>query len=404
MSDPVRLSERLSRVKPSATVAVTAKLAELRREGRDIVDFSTGEPDFDTPEHIKEAATEALRAGQTKYTPVGGTLALKNAIITKLARDNGLTYEPQEIIASCGGKHALYNAFQAIFQEGDEVVVPAPFWVSYADMLKLAGATPVILQTEEREGFRLSPAALEAAITSRTRGVIINSPSNPTGAAYGAAELRALGEVIARRGLIAISDDVYERLVYEGFTQRHLLAECPELRSRTIVISSVSKTYAMTGWRLGYTAAPAHVVKAMATLQGQSTTNPTSITQAAAIAALAGDQSCVGTMLTEFTRRRAYVLSRLDAIAGVTCVTPRGAFYVFPTMAAFLGRTVGGLTLDSAGDLARYLLTECGVAVVGGEDFGAPENIRITYATSLENLEEGMNRLERGLATIAAAT
>jgi aspartate aminotransferase len=270
-------------------------------------------------------------------------------------------------------------------------------------MLKLAGATPVIVQTEERDGFRLRPDALEGAITPRTRGLILNSPSNPTGAAYEAADLRALGAVIERRGLIAISDDVYERLTYEGFVQRHLLAECPALRPQTIVISSVSKTYAMTGWRLGYTAAPAHVVKAMNTLQGQSTTNPASITQAAAIAALTGPQECVARMVEEFGRRRRFVLERLAAIAGVTCAAPRGAFYVFPNVGVYLGRRLGGTALDSASDLARYLLTEAGVAVVAGEDFGAPRNVRISYATSMEMLREGMDRLARGLRAAAAA-
>jgi aspartate aminotransferase len=403
MSDAVRLSERLSRVKPSATVALTAALADLRRQGRDIIDFGTGEPDFDTPDHIKEAATAAIKAGQTKYTPVGGTLALKEAIAVKLKRDNGLTFSPDEIIASCGGKHSLYNAFQAIFQDGDEVIVPAPYWVSYIDMLKLAGATPVVVQTAERDGFRLRPDALEAAITARTRGVIINSPSNPTGAAYEAGDLAELGAVIERRGLIVISDDVYERMTYEGFTQRHILAECPGLRPHAIVISSLSKTYAMTGWRLGYTAAPAHVIKAMNTLQGQSTTNPTSITQAAAIAALTGPQDCVARMVEEFAKRRRFVLQRLGEIEGVTCAAPRGAFYVFPSMDAYIGRSLGGTTLDGASALARYLLMEAGVAVVAGEDFGAPRNVRISYATSMENLREGMDRLARGLRAVAAA-
>jgi aspartate aminotransferase len=324
-------------------------------------------------------------------------------VVQKLARDNGLTYAPDEVIASCGGKHSLANAFLALFEAGDEVIVPAPFWVSYADMLVLAGARPVIVQTEERDGFRLTPAALEAAIGPRTRAVIINSPSNPTGSAYDEAELRALGAVIARRGLMAISDDVYERLTYDGFVQHHLLALCPELRSQTLVINSVSKSYAMTGWRLGYAAGPKHVVAAMATLQGQSTSNPCSITQAAASAALTGPQECVTRMVEEFARRRAYVLERLSAIPGVTCAKPRGAFYVFPGMAAFFGRRHGSTVLESASDLASYLIKEFNLAVVAGEDFGAPANIRISYATSMANLEKGMDRLERALGSLAAA-
>jgi aspartate aminotransferase len=401
--EPMHLSRRLGLVKPSATLAVTAATAALRQQGKDVIDFGTGEPDFDTPEHIKAAAVAAMAAGETKYTPVGGTLALKRAVATKLARDNGLAYAPAEIIASCGGKQALANAFLALFEEGDEVVVPAPFWVSYADMLVLAGAKPVIVPTEEQAGFRLSPAALEETIGPRTRALILNSPANPTGAAYGADELRALGAVIARRRLAVISDDVYERLTYDGFVQHHLLALCPELRPQTLVVSSVSKSYAMTGWRLGYAAGPQHVITAMATLQGQSTSNPCSITQAAAVAALTGPQECVGRMVEEFSHRRAYVLERLAAIPGITCAIPRGAFYVFPGIAAFLGRRAGSRVLRSACDLAAYLIEEFGLAVVAGEDFGAPANIRISYATSMANLENGMDRLARALRTLAAA-
>lgn len=396
------LARRLALVKPSATLAVTAATAMLRQQGKDVVDFGTGEPDFDTPEHIKAAAVAAMAAGQTKYTPVGGTAALKQAIVTKLARDNQLTYGSDEVIASCGGKHSLATAFLALFQEGDEVIVPAPFWVSYADMLVLAGAKPIIVPTDERGGFRLTPAALEAAIGPRVRAVILNSPSNPVGAAYDADELGALSDVIAHRGLLVISDDVYERLTYGGFVQRHILALRPELRPQALVVSSLSKSYAMTGWRLGYTAGPKHVIAAMATLQGQQTSNPCSITQAAAVAALTGPQECIGQMLAEFARRRVYVLERLAALPEVTCVPPRGAFYVFPNLRAYLGRTVGGYELRSASDLAAYLIAEYNLAVVAGEDFGAPTHIRISYATSMGELEKGMDRLARALRTIAS--
>ncbi|HEY2385654.1 MAG TPA: pyridoxal phosphate-dependent aminotransferase [Candidatus Binatia bacterium] len=403
MSTPgaaIPLAGRLGLVKPSATLAVTAATAALRAQGKDVVDFGAGEPDFDTPEHIKRAAITAMAEGQTKYTPVGGTAALKQAIVTKLARDNKLTYAPDEVIASCGGKHALATAFMALFQEGDEIVIAAPFWVSYADMLVLAGAKPVIVKTEEREGFRLTPAALEAAINPRVRAVLINSPSNPVGAAYDADELAALADVIQRHDLLVISDDVYERLTYGGFTQRHILNVRPELRPHALVISSLSKTYAMTGWRLGYTAGPKHVISAMATLQGQQTSNPCSITQAAAIAALTGSQECVGRMLEEFAKRRDYVLERLAAIPNVTCVPPRGAFYVFPNMQAYLGRKVGGYDLRSASDLASYLIAEYNLAVVAGEDFGAPTHIRISYATSMALLEKGLDRLATALGKI----
>lgn len=394
----VRLSSRLTKVKPSATLAVTATIAELRRQRKDVVDLGTGEPDFDTPAHIKAAAGKAMAAGHTKYTSVGGTRELKQAITTKLARDNGLTYETEEVLASSGGKQALSNAILALFEEGDEVIVPAPYWVSYVDMLALADAKAVVVATNEHDGFRLTPTALEAAIGPRTRGLVLNSPANPTGSAYDATELRALGEVCVRRGLTVISDDVYERLTYDGFVQRHLVALCPELRSRTVIVSSCSKTYAMTGWRLGYAAGPCQVIAAMATLQGQSTGNPCSIAQAAAVAALTGPQVCVEDMLAEFAHRRIFVLERLRAIRGVTVVAPRGAFYVLPNLTPFFG----GRRLAGARDLATYLLGEYGVAVVSGDDFGAPGCIRISYATSMPLLEAGLDRIERGLAAITA--
>jgi aspartate aminotransferase len=306
-------------------------------------------------------------------------------------------------MASCGGKHALLNAFLALFQAGDEVIVPAPFWVSYADMLALADATPVIVPTSEAEGFRLSPAALEAAIGPRTRGLILNTPSNPTGSAYDADELRALAAVCIRHDLTVVSDDVYERLTYDGFVQHHVLAVCPALRSRTVLVSSCSKTYAMTGWRLGYAAGPSHVIAAMVTLQGQSTSNPSSLAQAAAVEALAGPQDCVDDMRAEFAKRRTFVLARLRAIPGVTVVAPRGAFYVLPNVAALLGRRVGERELASAVDLARHVLAETGVAVVAGDDFGAPHHLRISYATSMPLLERGFDRLEVALRAIGKA-
>jgi aspartate aminotransferase len=399
-----RLSSRLAKIKPSATLTVTSAIADLRRQGRDVIDLGTGEPDLDTPEHIKAAAGRALAAGQTKYTPVGGTRELKDAIVEKLRRDNGLTYAPDEVIASCGGKHALSSAFLALFQEGDEVIVPAPYWVSYVDMLALAGARAVVVPTSERDGFRLTPAALAAAIGPRTRGLILNTPANPTGSAYDADELRALGEVCRRHELTVVSDDVYERLTYEGFVQSHVLTVCPELRDRTIVVSSCSKTYAMTGWRLGYAAGPVHVIAAMAMLQGQSTGNPSSIAQAAAVEALTGPQACVERMLAELARRRLYVLERLRAIGGVTVVPPRGAFYALPNVGSRLGRRVGDRVLATSTDLARHLLVEHGVAVVAGDDFGAPGHIRLSYATSMKSLERGLDRLTTALLAVAHAS
>jgi aspartate aminotransferase len=391
----MKLSSRLDLIKPSATMMVTEKAAALRLQGVDLIDFGAGEPDFDTPESIKAAAAEAMRAGQTKYTPVGGTDALKTAIVTKLQRDNGLTYEKREVLASCGGKHALFLAFQALFGQGDEVIVPAPFWVSYTDMLLLAGAEPRIVRARAENGFKLTPDELEAALTPRTKAIIINSPSNPTGAAYSEDELRPLVDLLARRDIIIISDDVYEMMVYGGFRRGHVLRLRPELRDRTLVVNSVSKTYAMTGWRIGYTAGPAHVIKAMSTLQGQMTSNPSSVAQAAAVQALAGPQGTVALMIREFERRAEFIVQRLAAIPGILCPKPQGAFYVFPNVSAYLNR--GGNGPKNGDELASYLIDSAHVAVVGGTDFGYPEHVRISYATSIENLERGLDRIETAL-------
>ncbi|MBP1687118.1 MAG: Aspartate transaminase [Deltaproteobacteria bacterium] len=382
-------------------MAVAERASALRAQGADLIDFGAGEPDFDTPEPIKDAAVEAMRRGATKYTAVGGTDALKGAIVTKLQRDNGLAYEKREVMASCGGKHSLFVAFHVLFGPGDEVIVPAPYWVSYPDILLLAGAEARLVRTTAESGFKLSPEALEAAITDRTRAVIINSPSNPTGAAYAAEELRPLLDVIARHNLIVISDDVYEMMVYGNFQRTHVLQLRPDLRERTLVVNSVSKTYAMTGWRIGYTAAPAHVIKAMATLQGQMTSNPSSVAQAAAVQALSGPQDAVTHMVREFGRRAEFVVDRLRAIPNVVCPKPEGAFYVFPNIAAYLNRTAGGVVLKSGDDLAAYLIDSAHVAVVGGTDFGYPDHIRISYANSMENLERGLDRIDAALRKLA---
>ena len=397
----MQLSSRVGLIKPSATMAVAEKATVLRAQGTDIVDFGAGEPDFDTPEPIKNAAAEAMRRGATKYTAVGGTDALKTAIVTKLRRDNGLTYEKREVLASCGGKHSLFLAFQALFNPGDEVIVPAPYWVSYPDMLLLAGAEPRIVRTTEESGFKLSPEGLGAAITTRTKAIILNSPSNPTGSAYDERELAPIADIIVRHNLITISDDVYEMMVYGGLRRAHVLQLRPELRDRTLVVNSVSKSYAMTGWRIGYTAAPAEVIKAMSTLQGQMTSNPSSVAQAAAVQALAGPQDSVTLMVREFERRAEFVSERLRAIPNVRCPKPQGAFYAFPEVSAYLNRTVNGTELKTGDDLAAYLIDSAHVAVVGGSDFGAPDHIRISYATSLENLERGLDRIDGALRKLA---
>lgn len=396
----MNLSERVRAIKPSATMAVTEQAAALRAKGIELIDFGAGEPDFDTPAHIKEAAVRALAAGQTKYTPVGGTATLKQAIITKLQRDNGLTYDAGEVIASCGGKHSLFVAFQVLFGSGDEVVVPAPFWVSYPDMLALAGARANIVMTREADGFKMTPAALEQAITPATRAVIINSPSNPAGVAYDEAELKALLEVIAKRDLIVLTDDVYEMMVYGGFRCGQVLRICPDLRERTLVINSVSKTYAMTGWRVGYTAGPRAVIKAMSTMQGQMTSNPSTAAQAAAAEALGGSQDSVAPMMKEFGRRRDFIVPALNEIPGVRCPMPQGAFYVFPNVAAYLN--LRGSGFKNGDELAAYLLQEARVAVVGGTDFGYPEHVRISYANSLENLKRGVAQISTALSGLKA--
>ncbi len=394
----MKLSARLKVVKPSPTFAMAAEAAALRQQGRDIVDLSVGEPDFDTPAHVLEAAREAMARGQTRYTPIGGTDQLKDAIREKLRRDNRLTYERAEVMASCGGKHALYNAFQAMLDQDDEVVLPAPYWVSYPDMLMLAGAVPRVVETAAARGFRMSPAELEAAIGPRTIGVILNSPSNPTGAVYPAEELRALGEVALRRGLVVFTDDIYERLTARPVP--HIGTLVPDLRPNLVVFNSVSKSYAMTGWRIGYTAAPADLIKGMTVLQSQSTTNPTSIAQAAAAAALTGPQEGVDAMAREFSARLQLVARGLQAIPGVRTTVPEGAFYIFPDVSAFFGRRGPDGPVDTAAALATYLLRHAGVAVVPGEGFGAPAHVRISYAASRTLLEEGLARVARALAAL----
>ncbi len=395
----LKISARVKLIKPSSTLAMAAEAAALRKQGRDVVDLSAGEPDFDTPEHIKAAAAEAMRRGETKYTAVGGTDELKDAVCAKLRRDNGLSYGRPEVMASCGAKHALSNAFLALLEPGDEVVLPAPYWVSYYDMLVFAGAVPRVVETTMERGFRMSAAELEAACGPRTVGVLINSPSNPTGAAYPAEELKALGELALRHELIVFSDDIYEHIADRLVP--HVGTLVPGLRPRLVVINSLSKTYAMTGWRLGFAAAPAEVIRAMTTLQSQSTSNPSSITQAAAVAALTGPQECVAVMAREFARRRKVVVERLRAIPGVRTTMPEGAFYVFPDVSAYFGRTGPDGRIASANDLATYLLQHAEVATVPGEGFGAPAHIRISYAAPVSALEDGIARIARALGELS---
>ena len=393
----MNLARRLQLIKPSPTLMVTVQVAALRRQGIEVIDFGAGEPDFDTPEHIKEAAVTALKQGKTKYTPVGGTAELKEAIVAKMQRDNGLTYSMQEVTTNCGGKHTLFNAFHALFEAGDEVLIPAPYWVSYSDMVILTGATPKLLATTEQTGFKITAAQLQATIGPQSKALLLNSPSNPTGAAYTEAELKQLADVIEKSNLFVISDDVYEKFLYDSPRCPHILTLKPHLRDRVLVVNSVSKTYAMTGWRLGYAAGPKELISAIETLQSQSTSNPTSIAQAAAVVALTGTQEPVGMMAKEFAKRRNYVVDRLRAMPGITCTLPEGAFYVFPRVSSYFGAKWQDKKIASAMDLSLYLLQEAKVALVAGEGFGSPDHVRISYATSMKNLEQGLNQVETGL-------
>ena len=391
------LASSLSRIKPSPTIAVTNLARELRAAGRDIIGLGAGEPDFDTPDHIKEAAIAAIRRGETKYTAVDGTPQLKEAIVRKFRRDNGLDYEPAEITVGTGGKQVLYNAFMATVDAGDEVVIPAPYWVSYPDMVRLAGGEPVFVPCPAENGFRLRPEDLARAITPRTKWLVLNSPSNPTGAAYRREELAAIAEVLrAHPQVWVMTDDMYEHLVYDDFVFTTIAQVAPDLKPRTLTVNGVSKAYAMTGWRIGYAGGPRELIRAMATIQSQSTSNPCSISQAAAVAALDGDQSFLAERNRVFRERRDLVVSMLDRAPGLSCPKPEGAFYVYPSCAGVIGkRPPGGQPIASSEDFARYLLEDAGVAVVHGAAFGLDPHFRISYATATELLEEACRRIIR---------
>ena len=387
------LAERTKLIKPSVTLAIAAKAGKLRAEGVDVVNFSAGEPDFDTPEHIKAAAVEAMRKGMTKYTDVKGIEPLREAIADMYRRTHGLTYRKEDVIVSCGAKHSLYNLLQALVNPGDEVVIPSPYWVSYADMALLAGGVPKLIPSEESSGFRIKPEQLAAALTPRARVFLLNSPCNPTGATYGRDELLALTEVLLKHDCLIFADDIYEQIAYDGFEVPNILEVCPALRDRTILINGVSKSYAMTGWRIGYALGPSDVIAAASKIQSQSTSNATSIAQAAALQAVRGPQDAIEIMVREFQKRRNVIVERLNAIEGFTCRKPEGAFYVFPNISGLLRKTGRGKKLLSPCDLADYLLEEAKVAAVPGEDFGSNEHIRFSYATSLEDIEKGCARI-----------
>jgi len=389
------VSQRVQRVKPSATLTVSALAAKLRAEGRDVIGLGAGEPDFDTPEHIKAAGIEAIRAGKTKYTNVDGTPELKAAIADKFRRDNNLEYAPEQIIVSSGAKQTCYNVCAAVLNDGDEAIVPAPYWVSYPDMVKLADGAPVIVSASIEDGFKITPRALEAAITDRTRLMFLNSPSNPTGAAYTRAELAALGEVLmAHPGIVVATDDMYEHIYWADAPFTSLADACPGLYDQVVTINGVSKCYAMTGWRIGYCGGPAEIIKAMKKIQGQSTSNPCSVSQAASVAALAGDQGCIAEMTVAFKERHDYVVGALNEIDGIDCAPGAGTFYAFPNCAGVIARK--GLADDAA--LCEMLLNDAEVALVPGSAFGANGYLRLSFATGLDVLKEAISRITRTLA------
>ena len=389
----IKLSDRVQRIKPSPTLAITAHANALKAAGKDVIGLGAGEPDFDTPAHIKAAAGRAMDAGMTKYTAVDGTAELKQAVIKKFKQDNGLDYTPAQVLVSCGGKQSFYNLCQALLNAGDEVVIPAPYWVSYPDMVLLADATPVVIETDIEQQFKITPAQLKAALNSKTRLVVINSPSNPSGMAYTKAELAALGEVL--RGypeVLIATDDMYEHILWADEPFSNILNACPDLYERTIVLNGVSKAYSMTGWRIGYAAGPETLIKAMKKIQSQSTSNPASISQAAAQAALEGDQQCVTDMLQAFKARHDRVIEGLNAIEGVHCLPSDGTFYAFPNVQGLIDRLAG---ISNDVELAEYILEQADVALVPGSAFGSPGYMRLSFATSMENLDEALRRISQ---------
>ncbi len=397
------LAKRLSRIKPSPTIAVTQKARELKAAGRDVISLGAGEPDFDTPDHIKQAATDAIQRGETKYTAVDGIPELKKAISDKFKRDNGLDYAPNQITVGTGGKQILYNALMATLDDGDEVIIPAPYWVSYPDMVLLAGGEPVFVTCPQNNGFKLRPEDLEAAITPKTKWLILNSPSNPTGAAYTAEDMKALTDVLKRHPHVwVMTDDMYEKLVYDGFTFCTPAEVEPEIYDRTLTINGVSKAYAMTGWRIGFAGGPEALIKAMAKVQSQSTSNPSSISQWAAVEALSGTHHFIPKNNELFKSRRDLVVSKLNQCPGLHCPTPEGAFYVYPSCAGTIGKTTpDGKTIETDEDFVTYLLESEGVAAVHGAAFGQSPHFRISYATSTELLEEACNRIKRACEALS---
>jgi aspartate aminotransferase len=396
------LSERAKKIQPSPTLAIDSKAKAMKAAGEDVISFGVGEPDFDTPDNIKEAAVKAMKDGFTKYTAVGGIDPLKDAIIDKLKNDNGLSYKREEIIVSTGAKHSLYNVAQALYGPGDEVIILSPYWVSYPDQVLLNDAIPVIVETFESDSFMVRPEALAERITRKTKALILNSPSNPTGMIYDRKTLEKIAELALRHNFYIVSDEIYEKLIYDGGEHVSVASLDNEVKAKTLLINGLSKSHAMTGWRLGYAAGPAEIVRAMTNIQSQSTSNPTSITQKAAIEALRGPQDFVVRMRGEFDQRRRYLVEELNRIEGVHCLMPAGAFYAFPNTSQLYGKKAGGRQISSSADLALYLLEEARVALVHGSAFGDDNYIRLSYATALDEIERGVERIKEAVGRLAA--
>lgn len=396
----MKLAARVSRIAPSPTLAMAAKAKAMAAEGVDVIDFSAGEPDFDTPEPVKAAAEDAIRSGFTKYTPSSGIDELRGAIADKFQTELRVRYKNSQILVSCGAKHSLYNLAQAFLEAGDEIIIPIPYWVSYSDQALLNDATPVLLTTKEEEGYAVHAAALERLITPRTKAIMVNSPCNPTGATYDRATLEAIASVAIRYNLLVISDEIYEKVLYDGTTHISIASLGPEIAARTVVINGVSKAYAMTGWRIGYAAGPQELITAMGNIQSQSTSNPCSIAQKAAVAALRLGEPFTVKMVEEFSRRRTTIVNGLNRIQGVHCQMPRGAFYAFPNIKGILGKQAPSGMLKTANDVAQYLLEEARIAVVPGEPFGSSDHLRLSYATSMTTITRGLERLEQALARL----
>ena len=395
------LSRKLDRIAPSATTVLNERAIAMKRDGVEVFNFAVGEPDFPTPEHIKEAGMAAIRENITRYTPATGILDLKEAICRKLARDNGLEYAPNQIATTSGGKHALYNLLYVICDEGDEVLVPAPYWVSYPEMVKLAGADPVILDTDSASSYKVTPGQVRSAVTPRTRALMLNTPSNPTGMVYTREELEAIAEVVVESGIYVITDELYEKILYDGHRHESIAALHPRMKEQALVVNGLSKAYAMTGWRLGYAAGPAAVMDLVVKFQGQTVMHPSAITQHAAVTALTGPEDFLPPMIKAFDRRRNYIIERLENMEGVACARPGGAFYVFPDMSAYTGRSrLDGRPVDGSLDLAMYLLEEYQVISAPGAAFGTEGCLRFSYATTLDVIEKGMDRVEEGLSSL----